>query len=232
METLPSSALVVLLQLVALYTLGSYALSHLSGMAYGTAGSRVVFYLFVAPGVILHETAHYLACILTGTRVADFAPFRPGLQPDGRLQLGYVRHARRGILVEAFIGLAPLLLNTLGVLLVTLWLTPVDPRELAGLNLPQMLAEFGPAFEQPLVGLLWLFLAGSFALGAIPSREDLSGAPLALVIVAALVLLLVYLSPNSTLYAFDLAVSTAFALLILPTLLAGAMALLAAVAGD
>jgi hypothetical protein len=226
-----SSALVVLLQLVALYALGSYALSHLGGMLYG-AGSRVFFYLFVAPGVILHETAHYLACLVTGTRVSGFAPFKPDLRSDGRLQLGYVRHARRGVLVEAFIGLAPLLLNSLGVWAVTAWLTPISPSELAGMDLSEMAAQFRLAFEEPLAGVLWLVLAGSFALGAVPSQEDLVGAPVALGMVAALVLLFGYLSPASTYQAAELALSTAFALLLLPTILAGAMAVLAAVAGD
>src|SRR3712207_8629021 len=45
----------------------------------------------VFPGVVLHEGAHYLACLLTRTRVARFAPFSPGRTGDGRLVLGYVR---------------------------------------------------------------------------------------------------------------------------------------------
>ncbi|TCJ13643.1 hypothetical protein E0L93_14590 [Rubrobacter taiwanensis] len=232
MESVHSAALAVLLQLVALYALGSYALSHLGGMAYGSSGRRLIFYLFVAPGVILHETAHYLACLATGTRVAGFAPFKPGVRPDGRIQLGYVRHARRGVLVEAFIGLAPLLLNSLGVWLVTMWLTPVNPSELVGLGAGEMLERLRQAFEQPLLGALWLYVAGSFALGAVPSQEDLVGAPAALIAGGALVLSAGALSPQPALEAARLALSGAFALLLLPTLLAGVLAILAAVAGD
>jgi hypothetical protein len=97
-----------------------------SGFRSGGAGlGRVLFYLLVLPGVTLHEAAHYLACLLTGTRVSRFVPFWPQRSASGRLLLGYVRHERRPFPVEAVIGLAPILLNPLGVLVVTALLTPL-----------------------------------------------------------------------------------------------------------
>jgi hypothetical protein len=90
----------------------------------------MAIYILVFPGVVLHEGAHYLACLLTGTRVSRFAPFSPGRRSNGgRLMLGYVRHERRAFPIGAIIGLAPILLNPLGLLFVTALLTPLTFRE-------------------------------------------------------------------------------------------------------
>ena len=35
------------------------------------------YYYIVAPGVVCHETGHALGCLLTGTRISRFEPFRP-----------------------------------------------------------------------------------------------------------------------------------------------------------
>jgi hypothetical protein len=103
------------IEVAILYAAGTYVMGHLIGLSgFGGGGSalgRMAFYLLVFPGVVLHEGAHYLACVLTGTRVTRFAPFSPGRSDDGRLLLGYVRHERRVFPVGAIIGLAPILLN-------------------------------------------------------------------------------------------------------------------------
>src|SRR5918993_5959369 len=121
------------IELTVLYGAGTYVMGHLIGLSgFGGGGSalgRIAFYLLVFPGVVLHEGAHYLACVLTGTRVTRFAPFSPGRSDDGRLLLGYVRHERRVFPVGAIIGLAPILLNPLGLLLVTALLTPLTLQE-------------------------------------------------------------------------------------------------------
>jgi hypothetical protein len=118
------------IELAILYAAGSYVMGRLMRISgFGGGGSvlgRMAFYLLVFPGVVLHEGAHYLACLLTGTRVSRFAPFSPGRRSnDGRLMLGYVRHERRAFPIGAIIGLAPILLNPLGLLFVTALLTPL-----------------------------------------------------------------------------------------------------------
>jgi hypothetical protein len=49
------------------------------------------YFYFVAPGVMFHELGHALGCILTFTKVVEFAPFR--IQGE---TLGYVRYVKSG----------------------------------------------------------------------------------------------------------------------------------------
>ncbi len=138
------------------------------------------------PGVVLHEGAHYLACLLTGTKVTRFAPFSPGRRSnDGRLMLGYVRHERRVFPIGAIIGVAPILLNPLGLLLVTAFLTPLTFQEVANPSVGVVVEGiFAGGFltDAPLLAAIWAYLSLSFALGSVPSREDLSSLPMMLLI--------------------------------------------------
>ncbi len=65
------------------------------------------YYYLVAPGVACHETGHALGCILTGTRIIKFVPFRP----EGDT-LGYVSHeVRSGVwpqIARFFIATGPI----------------------------------------------------------------------------------------------------------------------------
>jgi len=82
-EALLGAPLLLALELVVLYAAGSYAMVRLVGFA-GSEGilGRSAFYLLVFPGVVLHESAHYLVCLLTGTKVVCFAPFSPQRATD------------------------------------------------------------------------------------------------------------------------------------------------------
>jgi hypothetical protein len=192
-------------ELALLYAAGSYAMGRLMAISgFGGGGSilgRAVFYLLVFPGVVLHEGAHYLACVLTATRVSRFAPFSPGRRSnDGRLMLGYVRHERRAFPVGAVIGLAPVLLNPLGLLLVTALLTPLTFQEVAEPSLGSVVEGiFASGFltDAPGLAAVWAYLSLSFALGSVPSREDLSGLPVMLLVSAAGIFLAVLLGRGS-----------------------------------
>ncbi|HSL01599.1 MAG TPA: hypothetical protein VK869_14785 [Rubrobacteraceae bacterium] len=187
METALRAPLVFLLELVVLYVAGSYAMSRLMGLSGlgggGKAPGRMVFYVLMFPGVVLHEGAHYLACLLTGTKVFRFAPFSPGGSSDGRLTLGYVRHERRAFPIGAIIGLAPVLLNPLGLSLVTAFFTPLTFREVANPSAGVVVEGIlGFLADAPLLAAVWAYLSLSFALGSVPSREDLSSLPLMLLV--------------------------------------------------
>ena len=190
------ATLLFAVELTILYAAGSYAMGRLIGIS-GFAGSGnvlggIAFYLLVFPGVVLHEGAHYLACLLTRTRVARFAPFSPGRTSDGRLVLGYVRHERRPFPIGAIIGLAPILLNPLGLLLVTAFLTPLTFREVTNPSFgvwANAIVAGGFLADAPLRAAVWAYLSLSFALGSVPSREDLAGLPVLLVIFGGGILL-------------------------------------------
>jgi len=181
--------LIFALELVMLYVAGSYATRRVAELlGYGSSRTggllgRIAFYLLVLPGVILHESAHHLACLLTGTKVLRFVPFLPQRSASGRVILGYVRHERRSFPIRAIIGLAPILLNPLRILLVTALLTPlsfaevVDPRFEA---IGEGIFASGFLAGSPLVAALWAYLSWSFALGSVPSWEDLSSLPVTL----------------------------------------------------
>jgi hypothetical protein len=177
------------LELVVLYVAGSYAMSRLIGISGlgdgGTGLGRMAFYLLIFPGVVLHESAHYLACLFTGTKVLRLAPFSPRRSVDGRLVLGYVRHERRGLPIGAIIGLAPILLNPLGLLLVTALLTPLTFQEVANPRLAtirESILSSGYLTASPLLAAIWAYLSLSFALGSVPSRKDLASLPLMLIL--------------------------------------------------
>ena len=173
--------------MVVLYAAGSYVMGRLvsvSGFG-GTGLGRMVFYLLIFPGVVLHESAHYLACLLTGTKILRFAPFSPRRSVDGRLMLGYIRHERRGFPIGAIIGLAPILLNPLGLLLVTALLTPLTFQEVSNPSfgvVREGIVASGFLGDTPLLAAAWTYLSLSFALGSVPSREDLSSLPVMVLI--------------------------------------------------
>jgi hypothetical protein len=192
------------IELTVLYAAGSNMMSHLMGISgFGGSGSvmgRMIFYLLVFPGVVLHEGTHYLACLLTGTKVSRFAPFSPGRSNDGRLVLGYVRHERRALPIRAIIGFAPVFLNPLGLLFVTALLTPLTLQEGAHPSVEVMVKEiFASGFltDAPLLATTWVYLSLSFALGSVPSREDLSSLPMLLLIFGCGILLIGLLGTGS-----------------------------------
>jgi hypothetical protein len=184
------------IELAVMYAAGSYVMGRLMSIS-GFGGSvmgRVGFYLLVFPGVVLHEGTHYLACLLTRTEVTRFALYSPGRRSNsGHLVLGYVRHERRALPVGALIGLAPILLNPLGLLLITALLTPLTFREVAkpstGVVVERIFAS-GFLTDTPLLAAIWAYLSLSFALGSVPSREDLSSLPLLLVVCGGGILLI------------------------------------------
>jgi len=199
-----AAPLVLVLELAVLYAAGSYAMSRLMGLSGfrrgGGALNRTAYYLLVFPGVVLHECAHYLACLLTGTKVVRFAPFSPQRSAGGRLVLGYVRHERRAFPIGAVIGLAPILLNPLGLLAVSALLTPLTFAEVADPSsrvVREGILTSGFLTDTPLLTAVWAYLSLSFALGSVPSREDLSSLPVMMVIFEGGIFLLGHFTEGS-----------------------------------
>jgi hypothetical protein len=117
-RTLVALRLVLLLEAAALF-IGQ---RRLFWLAVDATGSRVLGYLLAMPGTVLHESAHYLACVLLRVPVgrqlrtpdgrrARVRLFFPTRDPaTGAVTLGSVPHARTDPARGALIAIAPLLL--------------------------------------------------------------------------------------------------------------------------
>lgn len=78
------------------------------------------YFYFVAPGVMFHELGHALGCILTFTKVVEFAPFR--IQGE---TLGYVQYVKSGRLQsvrEFIIATGPVWLGCLAIFILGLFM--------------------------------------------------------------------------------------------------------------
>jgi len=150
-----------------------------------------VFSLLFFPGVLLHEGSHFVIARLLGVRTGRFSVI-PQAQADGRLRLGYVETARTGLLRDALIGAAPLILGMLFIAfasinrlhLVFLW----DTLRTAqwdlfwlGLSTVPTLSDFW----------LWFYLTFAVSSTMLPSASDRRAwLPLALVAGVLLALML------------------------------------------
>jgi hypothetical protein len=147
-------------------------------LAVHATGSRLLGYVLVMPGTVLHESAHYVACLVlrvpvgrqvrtpTGrrARVRLFYPQRdPG---SGSVTLGSVPHAATDPLRRALIAIAPLLLvPPLLFALVVILTGTGDPA-----RLPHLLPHLA-IWKLILLG----YLTFSCGQAAFPSRGDRIG---------------------------------------------------------
>ena len=153
------------------------------------------YYYFVAPGVVCHETGHALGCLMTGTKIHRFEPFRP----NGN-QLGYVEIERKAgnplwRAGEFLIGLGPVWFGCLVIWLLTKLLArscalpnfdalfPLDPlpssRVYWGRALKASWLMFKSAFGvwkwRSTLNIVYLYLVFCIASEMGLSYEDLSG---------------------------------------------------------
>ena len=67
-----------------------------------------LFAILFLPGVLLHESSHFVVARLLGVRTRRFSLI-PQVTVDGRLRLGYVETAQADVFRDTLIGAAPLL---------------------------------------------------------------------------------------------------------------------------
>ncbi len=146
-----------------------------------------VFSLLFFPGVLLHETSHFLMARLLRVRTGKFSLI-PKTTAQGTLRLGYVETARADWLRDTLIGMAPLL--TGGALIAWLGLNrlqllPVGSAILASnwKILPDLLRN---VFAVPDFWL-WFYLAFAVSSIMLPSASDRQAwLPLGLVLLGLL----------------------------------------------
>jgi hypothetical protein len=170
-RTLIELGVLLLIEGVALFI----AQRQLLRLAVNATGSRLLSYLLVMQGTVVHEAAHYIACRILRvpagrqlrtssarhTRVRWFAPTRDPV--SGSVTLGMVPHARTDPLRGALIAIAPLLLvPPLLIAIVFLLAGTTDLTQLRHV-LPDL-----PTWKLALLA----YLGFSCAQAAFPSRGD------------------------------------------------------------
>jgi len=196
---------VALLVWIAIATLLSYAIERL----WCDFTSRRVIWYAMAPGVVVHELSHLVACSLTGAKVRRVVLFGP----SG----GSVTHTkpRMPILGQPLISLAPIAGCTLA--LWAVWwafserlhleystLPAVDLSASGGAVLWQTLKAllvdscklvYSRRFLSP-CGLAFLYLVLTFSICMAPSRTDLWHALLGLTVIGAIVVIVNQAGPS------------------------------------
>jgi hypothetical protein len=132
----------------------------------------LLFSMVFFPGVLLHESSHYLMARMLGVRTAGISIW-PRMMTNGRLQLGYVETAKSDILRQALIGLAPLLAGCTVVVyvgIVRLGMTSIW-QPLSRLDGSAILHQMGVVYAQPDFWL-WFYLLFVVSSTMFPSRSD------------------------------------------------------------
>jgi hypothetical protein len=153
--------------------------------------SMALFSLLFLPGVLLHETSHFLMAHLLGVRTGRFSIIPKKLE-GGILQLGYVETASSDFFRDALIGVAPLVMGGIFVALVgvyrlglnTVWGSLIQ-GQMSTINLSIKSMIDRPDF--------WLWFYLTFAVGStmMPSTSDRRAwLPLIFVLVILLVSIL------------------------------------------
>ena len=172
--------------------------------------SMALFSLLFLPGVLLHETSHYLMARLLGVRTGRFSIIPRKLE-GGRIRLGYVETASTDFFRDALIGLAPLVIGGAFIGLVgvsklglNMVLAGITHGQLTPLNMTIQSIIAQPDFW------LWFYLVFTVSSTMMPSASDRRAwLPLILVIVIVMGLLLLIGLGSWLLTRFGSAVLTA-----------------------
>jgi hypothetical protein len=132
----------------------------------------VLFSLLFFPGVLLHESSHYLMARLLGVRTGRFS-LLPTPLPGGRLRLGYVETARTDLVRDFLVGAAPLLAGGLFIAYAGLNRLDLGPlwEALLGLDLGAAWAVLDRLHERPDFWL-WFYLTFAVSSTMTPSPSD------------------------------------------------------------
>lgn len=105
--------------LAALWVVARWISSHIQALGWLIAGNAdgavIALWAILFPGILLHESSHWLTAKLLGLKVKppDLVPRRRGKH----IRLGSVTVASGGHLLDSVVGMAPFLLGSLAVLL-------------------------------------------------------------------------------------------------------------------
>ena len=154
--------------------------------------SYMIFSLLFFPGVLLHETSHFIMARLVGVRTGKFS-LLPKPMENGKLQLGYVETASTDLFRDALIGVAPLITGGAFVIYAGIYRLNVEAI-LDGFR-SQMPFDMLTALTNAMSGAdfwVWFYLTFTVSSTMLPSASDRRAwGPLALIgiFIAGLILL-------------------------------------------
>lgn len=133
--------------------------------------ANVMIFLLLLPGVILHESSHWLAARALGLRTGKFRvwPTKQGAY----IGLGSVSVERADIWRESIVGIAPLLAGNLVLALIgwQVFATPALLDALAAAQPATAIASFFTALRTA-DGLVWAYLIFTVGNSMMPSSSD------------------------------------------------------------
>ncbi|MFN2196697.1 MAG: hypothetical protein ACK2UW_11310 [Anaerolineales bacterium] len=149
--------------------------------------ASALFAVLFFPGVLLHETSHFVTARLLGVKTVNFSLI-PSSQPDGRLRLGYVETAKTDLFRDAAIGAAPMFAGGVFVAYAGLQMLGLGSfLDIVRQNNPVfVLDEFFALTRQPDFWL-WFYLTIAVSSTMLPSNSDRRAwPPLIAIMLAAL----------------------------------------------
>ena len=131
-----------------------------------------LFSVIFFPGVVLHESSHYIMARILGVPTGKISLI-PQTLDGGKLRMGYVETAQTDWLRDTLIGLAPLMTGCAAVAYIGLVQLGLDELWRIGIT------EGGMSFVQAVVSImdqpdfwLWIFLAFTISSTMFPSESD------------------------------------------------------------
>jgi len=131
----------------------------------------VIIFLVLLPGVLLHESAHWLAARAVGLRTGKFRVWPA--QQGNYIGLGSVSVERSDIWRESLVGVAPLVAGNLVIALIG-WRIFATPELLTALETGQILETVGLFFKAlgTADGLVWAYVLFTIGNSMMPSASD------------------------------------------------------------
>lgn len=178
---------------ILLYWLQRWITQHVQGIGlllfnkadYG----MTLLWLVLLPGILLHETSHWLTARLLGLKTGKFS-FTP-ITNKGQIVLGSVEVQRSNAFKDSLVGLAPFLAGTLALLILGYAVFDVGALGRAWQdNAWQRMADLLAGTLRVDDALLWLYLVFAISNAMMPSPSDRESWRLVLIYVGLVFLLL------------------------------------------